>query len=172
MLKKWWVSNENGFCDCYDRNPVHDVPLKLCCVRSYYIANVTLKFLDSDTSFWKHLKRLTYVENKAHFQNQSIYNLFIVVLLPPYFFFLLSTAASLSSQANYNQPLRLAAKSQLCPICLFNFFSCLIDLGSLLPQVFMMTTWKCHIFAMLWVHQKLLTYVQSRVAEVLNCQYS
>ena len=41
-----WFSNENGFCDSYERNLVHDVRIKLCCIRSHYIAKITYIFLD------------------------------------------------------------------------------------------------------------------------------
>ena len=41
-----WFSNENGFCDSYERNLVHDVRIKLCCIKSHYIAKITYIFLD------------------------------------------------------------------------------------------------------------------------------
>lgn len=42
----FWISNENGFCDSCERNLVHDARIKLCCVRSHYIAKITYIFLD------------------------------------------------------------------------------------------------------------------------------
>lgn len=64
---------------------------------------------------------------KLSFKCNPFVILFIVVP-PSHSFFLLSTAASLSRQANYNQRLRSLADSQLCLICLFNFFLCWLTL--------------------------------------------
>lgn len=82
----------------------------------------------SGISFCNHLKRPCIGGEKNQFQKQSAI-LFTVV--PPT---RSGTAASLSRQANYNQPLRSATQSQLCPICLFNFFLAWLTLDLSFPR--------------------------------------
>lgn len=124
------VAHENGFCDYWDRNPIHDNRIKLYCVKSYYVADITVPFLDqafpsatterSPTYRWR-----TKLRSK---------NILFRVVQPTWSFFPLCTAAGLKRQANYNQPLGSAAQSQLYPICLFNFFLAWLTLVLSFPK--------------------------------------
>lgn len=86
----------------------------------------------------------------------NLFAILFIVVPPSHSFFLLSIAASLSRQANSNQPFRSLADSQLCLIFLFNFFLFDWPWFSLSSNVHddKMT---CSILAV-WVHQKIPTY--------------